>query len=133
MNKPYDYSKMKEEWINIPTEEVEWDINVTYTSMWTGDEYDDEIHVKNRTIEIDDLAQSIHNKLNSRDIEMDTHYSDEFTFDVIKEIIQKSLDKRWLTEITPNVESAITRSFNTIRRWSAKVLRYDKEPKDIQT
>lgn len=133
MNKPYDYSKMKEEWINIPTEQVEWDISVTYTSMWSWDEYDDEIHIKNRTIEIDELAQSIHNKLNSWDIEMDTHYSDEFTFDVIKEIIQKSLDKRWLTEITPTIESAITNSFNTIRRWSAKVLRYDKEPKDIQT
>ena len=128
----YDYSKMKEEWINIPTEEEQWDVTVEFTTMWSWDDYEDELSIKRKIIDIDELSQSIHNKLSSWDIEIGTTYSDEFTFEAIKSIIQKSLDKRGLTKITPSIEMAITRSFNTIKRWSSKVIRYDKEPKDIQ-
>ena len=99
--------------------------------MGTENNYEDELIIKRKIVEIDDLAQQINNKLRAWDIEMETNYAEEYDFKTIKSIIEKSLKKREITTITEGIATKFLQAFGTLKRRSNKVLRYKAEAQDI--
>lgn len=128
----YSFEKLKKEWINLPAELIEESLKIIYKPIWYWDnEIIETYYIKKETIDIDILANDIFNKIKNWDIELETNYSEEYDFKSIKEILQKSLDKRWIKNITKEIATKCLQSFWTLKRFWNKNVRYELNPKSL--
>jgi type III restriction enzyme len=128
----YSFEKLKKEWINLPADLAEESLKITYKSIWDLDHTTiEDYSIKRETIEIDILANDIFNRIKHWDTELETNYIEEYDFKSIKEILQKSLDKRWIKNITKEIATKCLQSFWTLKRFWNKNVRYELKPKSL--
>ena len=129
------------DWFNLFSDDEEEEVNITYWTMWSDNEIEKQITIKKETKTIDELSLEIENKIRSWCIELESEWAkeeeieklEELNFENIKNIIQKSLDKKWLDNQKISKENSVKILwwFWVMKRFWTKNIRYNKEAKDI--
>lgn len=128
----YSFEKLKKDWVKLPAELGEEDIEVTYGRLWSESEINEKYLIQKEFEDIEELAQRIHNWIRNWDTELETSYADEYDQKTIKDIIQKSLKKAGITNITKETATKFLQAFGTLKRFGNKNVRYSKTPKDLE-
>ncbi|PZM80184.1 hypothetical protein DLH72_05215 [Candidatus Gracilibacteria bacterium] len=128
----YNFERLKKEGINLPADLAEESLKITYSSIGDSEnQIIEDYSIKRETIKIDILANDIFNRIKNWDIELETNYSEDYDFESIKEILQKSLDKRGIKNITKEIATKCLQAFGTLKRFGNKNVRYELKPKSL--
>jgi len=86
---------------------------------------------------VDEVAEAIHNRLSSIDMEMEgeTHYTERYNLEWLKNLINASIDPEWGTPglVSEENRQRIYRAFNVLHRPASKVIRYQLSPEAVTT
>ncbi|MDP2090512.1 MAG: DEAD/DEAH box helicase family protein [Candidatus Gracilibacteria bacterium] len=130
-----DFKKLKTEGITLFSDFIDKEIDIIFESLG-GDEDTETINIHKKSINIDDLAREIKQKINAWCIELEakgvsTDDLDDFDDETITNIINLSLKKSGNENLTPELATRIMMGFGTIKRFGNKNVRYRNDPIDI--
>lgn len=92
--------------------------------------------VKYQMFTIDDVAEQIHRRLKSIDLETDeTKYAERYSFDWLKTLIRASLDRVGEREdiVSEDNRQRLYGAFNVLHREASKVVRYRMIPDNVKS
>lgn len=109
----------------------------TYERAITGDRRIKKTLVKYKMSSVDEVAEQIHHRLSSIDLETDgeTNYAEKYDFDWLKAVIRESLHRVGESEdrVSEENKQRLYAAFGTIHRGAAKRIRYQMTVNLVKT
>jgi type III restriction enzyme len=109
-----------------------------YVRATTGEARRKKTLVKYKMFSVDEIAEQLHNRFNSIDMETaeaenPTNYADKYNLDWLKKLIYNSLDRigEKNNQISDDNRQRIYQAFGVIHRSAAKAVRYRMSPKAL--
>lgn len=109
----------------------------TYERAVSGEKRTKKTLVRYRMYTVDEVAEAIHHRLGSIDMETEgeTNYAERYDLEWLKKLINASINPAWRTPGLVSAENRqrIYRAFNVLHRPAAKVIRYQLNPEAVTT
>ena len=105
-----------------------------YARATTGERREKKTLVRYQMFTVDEIAEQIHNRLKSIDLETETtNYASKYDLDWLKALIRESLRRAGETEdrVSEENRQRLYRAFNVLHRGSSKTVRYRMTPNSI--
>jgi len=105
-----------------------------YARATTGERREKKTLVRYQMFTVDEIAEQIHNRLKSIDLETQTtNYASKYDLDWLKALIRESLRRAGETEdrVSEENRQRLYRAFNVLHRGSSKTVRYRMTPNAI--
>jgi len=105
-----------------------------YARATTGERREKKTLVRYQMFTVDEIAEQIHNRLKSIDLETETtNYASKYDLDWLKALIRESLRRAGETEdrVSEENRQRLYRAFNVLHRGSSKTVRYRMTPNAI--
>lgn len=102
-----------------------------YARATTGERREKKTLVRYQMFTVDEIAEQIHNRLKSIDLETETtNYASKYDLDWLKALIRESLRRAGETEdrVSEENRQRLYRAFNVLHRGSSKTVRYRMTP-----
>jgi len=130
----YEFSKG---FITLAAQVPAMESETIYERVVSGDQRRKMTLVKYKMHTVDEVAEAIHNRLASIDMETEgeTHYAERYNLEWLKALINASIDPKWRTPglVSEENRQRIYRAFNVLHRPASKVIRYQLNPEAVKT
>jgi type III restriction enzyme len=129
----YEFSKG---YVSLVSQAQELERETTYARAIDGSKRHKRTRVKYQMLSIDEVAEQIHNRLQSIDLETEeTRYADRYSLDWLRALIKASLDRVGEREdvVSEDNRQRLYRAFNVLHRAASKTVRYRMIPGAVKT
>ena len=127
----YEFTKG---FITLISQVPELERETVYARATTSERREKKTLVRYQMFTVDEIAEQIHNRLKSIDLETGTtNYAGKYDLDWLKGLIQKSLRRAGETKdrVSEENRQRLYRAFNVLHRGSSKTVRYRMTPNAI--